>query len=152
MRVPVSLSSQPCLPIYVSELKLAFSLAMAIQFGSGVFWVRFPLQLLSTGSATINPHAPCPKIVHRPLLVRLDWISVIIVMHNHPEAEVSPVFSSSGGFTGHEHQADGADEEKTGVHGPAPFQQIRPRCLLVTPYSFLSFFLFFFDNAYTSKL
>lgn len=31
--------SQPCLPIYVSELKLAFSLAMGIQFGSGVFWV-----------------------------------------------------------------------------------------------------------------
>ncbi|CAG12095.1 unnamed protein product [Tetraodon nigroviridis] len=29
---------QPCLPVYVSELKLAFSLAMAIQFGSGVFW------------------------------------------------------------------------------------------------------------------
>ncbi|TNM91279.1 hypothetical protein fugu_019659 [Takifugu bimaculatus] len=29
---------QPCLPIYVSELKIAFSLAMAIQFGSGVFW------------------------------------------------------------------------------------------------------------------
>lgn len=29
---------QPCLTIYVSELKLAFSLAMAIQFGSGVFW------------------------------------------------------------------------------------------------------------------
>lgn len=34
------LISQPCLPIYVSELKIAFSLAMAIQFGSGVFWVR----------------------------------------------------------------------------------------------------------------
>lgn len=31
--------SQPCLPIYVSELKLAFSLSMGIQFGSGVFWV-----------------------------------------------------------------------------------------------------------------
>ncbi|KAM9328793.1 tetraspanin-8-like [Pholidichthys leucotaenia] len=30
---------EPCLPIYVSELKLAFSLAMGIQFGSGVFWV-----------------------------------------------------------------------------------------------------------------
>lgn len=35
--------SQPCLPIYVSELKLAFSLAMAIQFGSGIFWVRLSL-------------------------------------------------------------------------------------------------------------
>uniref|UniRef100_A0A3B5KHQ4 Uncharacterized protein n=1 Tax=Takifugu rubripes TaxID=31033 RepID=A0A3B5KHQ4_TAKRU len=34
------LISQPCLPVYVSELKIAFSLAMAIQFGSGVFWVR----------------------------------------------------------------------------------------------------------------
>lgn len=33
------LRSQPCLPIYVSELKLAFSLSMGIQFGSGVFWV-----------------------------------------------------------------------------------------------------------------
>uniref|UniRef100_A0A3Q2QG16 Uncharacterized protein n=1 Tax=Fundulus heteroclitus TaxID=8078 RepID=A0A3Q2QG16_FUNHE len=32
-------SLQPCLPIYLSELKLAFSLVMAIQFGSGVFWV-----------------------------------------------------------------------------------------------------------------
>lgn len=31
--------SQPCLPIYVSELKLAFTLSMGIQFGSGVFWV-----------------------------------------------------------------------------------------------------------------
>lgn len=123
---------------------------MAIQFGSGVFWVCFPSQLLSTSSTTINHHAPCPKIVHRPLLVRLDWISVIIVMHNHKEAEVSPVLSSSGGFTGHEHQADGANEEKTGVHGSAPVQQIRPRCLLVTQYSFL--FFFFFDNAYTSKL
>uniref|UniRef100_A0A8D3CB27 Tetraspanin-8 n=1 Tax=Scophthalmus maximus TaxID=52904 RepID=A0A8D3CB27_SCOMX len=30
---------EPCLPIYVSELKLAFSLTMAIQFGSGVFWM-----------------------------------------------------------------------------------------------------------------
>ncbi|XP_035763603.1 tetraspanin-8-like [Neolamprologus brichardi] len=30
---------EPCLPIYVSELKLAFSLSMGIQFGSGVFWV-----------------------------------------------------------------------------------------------------------------
>ncbi|XP_068611541.1 tetraspanin-8-like [Brachionichthys hirsutus] len=30
---------EPCLRIYVSELKLAFSLAMGIQFGSGVFWV-----------------------------------------------------------------------------------------------------------------
>ncbi|KAI4803337.1 hypothetical protein KUCAC02_006888 [Chaenocephalus aceratus] len=30
---------KPCLPVYVSELKLAFSLAMAVQFGSGVFWV-----------------------------------------------------------------------------------------------------------------
>ncbi|XP_008277120.1 tetraspanin-8-like [Stegastes partitus] len=30
---------EPCLPIYVSELKLAFSLEMGIQFGSGVFWV-----------------------------------------------------------------------------------------------------------------
>ncbi|XP_008313999.1 tetraspanin-8-like [Cynoglossus semilaevis] len=30
---------KPCLPVYVSELKLAFSLAMAIQFGSGVFWM-----------------------------------------------------------------------------------------------------------------
>ncbi|XP_041833054.1 tetraspanin-8-like [Melanotaenia boesemani] len=30
---------EPCLPIYVSELKLAFSLVMAIQFGSGVFWI-----------------------------------------------------------------------------------------------------------------
>uniref|UniRef100_A0A4W6D652 Uncharacterized protein n=1 Tax=Lates calcarifer TaxID=8187 RepID=A0A4W6D652_LATCA len=30
---------EPCLPIYVSELKLAFSLAMGIQFGSGVFWM-----------------------------------------------------------------------------------------------------------------
>ncbi|XP_041637102.1 tetraspanin-8-like [Cheilinus undulatus] len=30
---------EPCLPIYVSELKLAFSLAMGIQFGSAVFWV-----------------------------------------------------------------------------------------------------------------
>lgn len=30
---------RPCLPIYVSELKLAFSLAMGIQFGSAVFWV-----------------------------------------------------------------------------------------------------------------
>ncbi|XP_055367599.1 tetraspanin-8-like isoform X3 [Betta splendens] len=30
---------EPCLPIYVSELKLAFSLTMAIQFGSGVFWL-----------------------------------------------------------------------------------------------------------------
>lgn len=36
-----SFSPQPCLTIYVSELKLAFSLAMAIQFGSGVFWVGF---------------------------------------------------------------------------------------------------------------
>nr|XP_043878269.1 tetraspanin-8-like isoform X1 [Solea senegalensis] len=35
---------EPCLPIYVSELKLAFSLAMAIQFGSGVFWVGFLLR------------------------------------------------------------------------------------------------------------
>ncbi|XP_043964577.1 tetraspanin-8-like isoform X2 [Gambusia affinis] len=31
---------EPCLPIYLSELKLAFSLEMAIQFGSGVFWVK----------------------------------------------------------------------------------------------------------------
>ncbi|KAF3859578.1 hypothetical protein F7725_021977 [Dissostichus mawsoni] len=30
---------KPCLPVYVSELKLAFSLAMAVQFGSGVFWL-----------------------------------------------------------------------------------------------------------------
>ncbi|XP_030576385.1 tetraspanin-8-like [Archocentrus centrarchus] len=30
---------EPCLPIYLSELKLAFTLAMGIQFGSGVFWV-----------------------------------------------------------------------------------------------------------------
>ncbi|KAM6896111.1 tetraspanin-8-like [Lycodopsis pacificus] len=30
---------EPCLPVYFSELKLAFSLAMAVQFGSGVFWV-----------------------------------------------------------------------------------------------------------------
>ncbi|XP_030006707.1 tetraspanin-8-like [Sphaeramia orbicularis] len=30
---------EPCLPIYVSALKRGFSLAMAIQFGSGVFWV-----------------------------------------------------------------------------------------------------------------
>ncbi|CAN9508238.1 unnamed protein product [Ophioblennius macclurei] len=30
---------EPCLPIYVSELKLAFSLGMAIQFGSAVFWI-----------------------------------------------------------------------------------------------------------------
>ncbi|XP_047431500.1 tetraspanin-8-like isoform X2 [Mugil cephalus] len=30
---------EPCLPIYVSELKRAFSLVMAIQFGSGVFWM-----------------------------------------------------------------------------------------------------------------
>ncbi|XP_061570291.1 tetraspanin-8-like [Cololabis saira] len=30
---------EPCLPIYVSELKLAFSLVMGIQFGSGVFWI-----------------------------------------------------------------------------------------------------------------
>ncbi|XP_043964578.1 tetraspanin-8-like isoform X3 [Gambusia affinis] len=30
---------EPCLPIYLSELKLAFSLEMAIQFGSGVFWL-----------------------------------------------------------------------------------------------------------------
>lgn len=83
------------------------------------------------------------KIVHRPLLVGLDWISVIIIItHNHKEAEVSPVFSSSGGFTGHEHQADGTNEEKTGVHGSAPVQQIRPRCLLVTPCSFLFFFFF----------
>ncbi|XP_017270231.1 tetraspanin-8-like isoform X2 [Kryptolebias marmoratus] len=30
---------EPCLPIYVSELKLAFFLVMAIQFGSAVFWI-----------------------------------------------------------------------------------------------------------------
>ncbi|XP_011489347.1 tetraspanin-8 [Oryzias latipes] len=30
---------ESCLPIYVSELKLAFSLVMAIQFGSGIFWI-----------------------------------------------------------------------------------------------------------------
>ncbi|XP_056280733.1 tetraspanin-8-like [Pseudoliparis swirei] len=30
---------EPCFPIYASELKLAFSLAMAVQFGSGIFWV-----------------------------------------------------------------------------------------------------------------
>ncbi|XP_078098703.1 tetraspanin-8-like [Sander vitreus] len=30
---------EPCLHVYVSELKLAFSLTMAVQFGSGVFWV-----------------------------------------------------------------------------------------------------------------
>ncbi|RVE56797.1 hypothetical protein OJAV_G00224790 [Oryzias javanicus] len=30
---------ESCLPIYVSELKLAFSLVMGIQFGSGIFWI-----------------------------------------------------------------------------------------------------------------
>uniref|UniRef100_A0A3B3TRI3 Uncharacterized protein n=1 Tax=Poecilia latipinna TaxID=48699 RepID=A0A3B3TRI3_9TELE len=42
--LPCCFVPQPCLPIYLSELKLAFSLVMAIQFGSGVFWVRLSLR------------------------------------------------------------------------------------------------------------
>uniref|UniRef100_A0A3B5M6K3 Uncharacterized protein n=1 Tax=Xiphophorus couchianus TaxID=32473 RepID=A0A3B5M6K3_9TELE len=41
--LPCCFIPQPCLPIYLSELKLAFSLVMAIQFGSGVFWVTLLL-------------------------------------------------------------------------------------------------------------
>lgn len=51
-------------------------------------------------------------------------------------------FPSTGGAAGHEHQADGANEKKTGVHGSAAVQQIRSRCLLSHP-SMDSIFLFF---------
>lgn len=40
--------------------------------------------------------------------------------------------STTGGSAGHEHQADGPNEEETGVHGSSPVKQIRPGCLLVT--------------------
>lgn len=40
--------------------------------------------------------------------------------------------STTGGSAGHEHQADGPNEEETGVHGSSPVKQIRPWCLLVT--------------------
>lgn len=49
-------------------------------------------------------------------------------------------FSSTGGAAGHEHQADGADEKKTGVHGSAAVQQIHSRCLLSHPRWIFSFF------------
>lgn len=48
---PCSLFPQPCLPIYVSELKLAFFLVMAIQFGSAVFWVRIDYSASETPPA-----------------------------------------------------------------------------------------------------
>uniref|UniRef100_A0A3Q2YSP0 Tetraspanin n=1 Tax=Hippocampus comes TaxID=109280 RepID=A0A3Q2YSP0_HIPCM len=39
LRCIYSVECSACLPIYVSALKRAFSLAMGIKFGSGVFWV-----------------------------------------------------------------------------------------------------------------
>ena len=42
------------------------------------------------------------------------------------------VLSSPGGFTGHEHQADGPDEKETGVHGSSSIKPICSWCLLVT--------------------
>lgn len=98
------LSAQPCLPVYVSELKLAFSLAMAIQFGSGVFWVRNLLNhIIQTQQ---DEPALIWSVVFRPL--------------------------SPDGFTSHEHQANGPDQKNTGVHGSSPFKQIYSWCLLAT--------------------
>lgn len=70
------LISQPCLPIYVSELKIAFSLAMAIQFGSGVFWVRacrayrcISHSLVKRQQPSWTPHRVCALPLQAVLLV-----------------------------------------------------------------------------------
>lgn len=79
---------------------------MAIQFGSGVFWVSFK---------------KCPHDDER----LESWVN--------KRKELDVFSPSTGGAAGHEHQADGADEKKTGVHGFAAVQQIHSRCLLSHP-------------------
>lgn len=66
----------------------------------------------------------------RALVVRFDRRSA----ENHHSMLLTPVLSSPGRFTGHEHQADGPDEKETGVHGSSPIKQICSWCLLVTGY------------------
>lgn len=95
------LNSQACLPIYVSALKRAFSLAMGIKFGSGVFWV------------SPAPTAPSHCITIQALVYNFIYLFF------------------PGGSAGDELKADGADEAQTGIHRPAPVQPLRPRCLLV---------------------
>ncbi|KAM9771787.1 tetraspanin-8-like isoform 1-T1 [Syngnathus typhle] len=58
---------EACLPIYVSALKRAFSLAMGIKFGSGVFWVGlfFFFQSLSSLIQAII----CTFLFHKAVLL-----------------------------------------------------------------------------------
>lgn len=92
---------------------------MAIQFGSGVFWVRF-----------------CKRLLERSLYCKkLHLVKLCKTTENFGschERHIVPVLFAAGGSAGHEHQADGPNEEETGVHVSSPVKQIRPRCLLVT--------------------
>ena len=71
---------------------------------------------------------------------RLWWSSLIlyqqktpaVTIFEHHSRLVTLVLRFPGGFTRHEHQADGPDKEETGVHGPPPIKQICSWCLLVT--------------------
>lgn len=98
--------SQPCLPIYVSELKLAFSLSMGIQFGSGVFWV-----------------CVCGFYIYIVICWwKASW-NIFLVL-------TFLFFSIPGYFTCYEHQADGPDQKETWLYGSSRIKQIRSRCFL----------------------
>lgn len=93
---------------------------MAIQFGSGVFWVRFCRRILQVSLYFKTLHLVQQHNKQQKSLAAAN------------ERHIVSVLFATGGSAGHEHQADGPNEEETGVHGSSPVKQICPRCLLVT--------------------